>query len=162
MRRSISVRFLKVGLSVAGAVLAIAGPATAAQPQPAAPGSSDKCPVCGMFVAKYPEFLAQIQKKSGKPLFFDGAKDMFKHYLAMTAERKSEITAIYVTAYYTLKPLEARTAWFVTGSDVNGPMGGELVAFSSEADAKEFAQDHRGKRIVRFKEVTPRLIKELD
>jgi nitrous oxide reductase accessory protein NosL len=143
-------------------MLCAGGWSYAAQPSPLKPGSADKCPVCGMFVAQYADFLAQIHPKSGKPLFFDGAKDMFKHYLAMKSEQKTAVTAIYVTSYYNLKPVDAYKAWFVIGSDVNGPMGAELVAFATEADAKEFKSDHKGKRIVRFKDVTAALLKELE
>ena len=33
--------------------------------KPAKPAAGDKCPVCGMFVAKYPDFLAEIVFKDG-------------------------------------------------------------------------------------------------
>ena len=33
-----------------------------------------------MFVAKYPDWLAQIIFKDGTTFFFDGTKDMFKFY----------------------------------------------------------------------------------
>ena len=43
------------------------------------PSPKDKCPVCGMFVAKYPDWTAVITFRDGTSQFFDGAKDMFKH-----------------------------------------------------------------------------------
>ena len=58
--------------------------------------------------------------------------------------------------------MDARTAWFVVGSDVLGPMGHELVPFAREAEAREFLRDHRGKQVLRFAEVTPALLKALD
>lgn len=39
----------------------------------------DKCPVCGMFVYKYPKWVAVIEFWDGSSHFYDGAKDMFKH-----------------------------------------------------------------------------------
>src|SRR5512136_2018218 len=48
--------------------------------KPTKPTPKDKCPVCGMFVAKYPDFLAQILFKDGSYAIFDGTKDMFKYY----------------------------------------------------------------------------------
>ena len=53
--------------------------ARAAEHTPVTPTASDKCPVCGMFVAKYPDFLAQIIFRDGTYAVFDGAKDLFKY-----------------------------------------------------------------------------------
>ena len=38
-----------------------------------------RCPVCGMFVAKYPQWLAQINMSDGYAEFFDGVKDMLAY-----------------------------------------------------------------------------------
>jgi copper chaperone NosL len=51
--------------------LALVATTTAGDRQPLKPSPRDKCPVCGMFVAKYPDFLAQIVFKDGSALFFD-------------------------------------------------------------------------------------------
>ena len=37
-----------------------------------------KCPVCGMFVSKYPKWVAQIKIKMDIYHYFDGVKDMMK------------------------------------------------------------------------------------
>jgi hypothetical protein len=50
----------------------------------------------------------------------------------------------------------------VIGSDVLGPMGHELVPHDSSEEAREFMQDHKGRRVLRFEEVTPELLKALD
>ena len=42
------------------------------------PGPKDLCPVCGMLVSKYPNWVAVVVWKDGHAHFFDGAKDMFK------------------------------------------------------------------------------------
>ena len=39
-----------------------------------------KCPVCGMFVAKYPKWAALITEDSHTH-YFDGVKDMMKFYI---------------------------------------------------------------------------------
>ena len=40
-----------------------------------------RCTVCGMFVSKYPNWLAQIQyEDAGQTNFFDGVKDMMAFY----------------------------------------------------------------------------------
>jgi nitrous oxide reductase accessory protein NosL len=48
------------------------------------------------------------------------------------------------------------------GSDVLGPMGHELVPLMSEDDAREFLEDHAGVRILRFDDVDPDLLRDLD
>jgi nitrous oxide reductase accessory protein NosL len=130
------------------------------------PSPKDKCPVCGMFVAKYPDFTTHLQFRDGTVVFFDGSKDLFKYLLDMKkyapGRTASDISRIMVDDYYSLAPIDARSAWFVAGSDVYGPMGKELIAFGKEADAKEFNRDHRGKKILRFKDVTPAILAELD
>ncbi|MEJ5378292.1 MAG: nitrous oxide reductase accessory protein NosL [bacterium] len=133
---------------------------------PAKPSAKDKCPVCGMFVSKYPEWIALIKSKDGKSFFFDGAKDMFK-FLNQPEKYvqglgRKQLHEIYVTDYYSLEPINAMEAFYVMGSDVLGPMGRELIPFLKEEDAKEFMRDHSGKLILRFEQVTPQVIKELD
>ena len=141
----------------------------AAQADPLAPlqpGPKDKCPVCGMFVAKYPDWVAQVRYQDQKTVFFDGAKDFFKYLFKIKAydpKRSADtISAIFVTDYYTLAPIDARKAFFVEGSDIYGPMGRELIPFETQDAAEEFMKDHKGKRILRFAEITPALIGTLD
>lgn len=129
------------------------------------PSAKDKCPVCGMFVAKYPDWTASVTIENGNKLYFDGAKDMFsflqqpEKYLPDRA--KSAITAVTVKDYYSLKNVNGKDAFFVSGSDVKGPMGAELIPFATKKDADEFMKDHRGKRVFRFGEVTNKVLKEL-
>ena len=61
-------------------ILAICPLAGAQDVPPAKITPADKCPVCGMFVAKYPDFVDQIVFKDGTHAFFDGVKDMMKYY----------------------------------------------------------------------------------
>ncbi|HZV82972.1 MAG TPA: nitrous oxide reductase accessory protein NosL [Geobacteraceae bacterium] len=147
-------------------VLFLAASTLAADPAAApAPSAKDKCPVCGMFVAKYPDWLASSRLKDGTTYFFDGPRDMFSHYLDLPryarGKQQADITSLAVKEYYSLKTIDARNAFFVIGSDVYGPMGAELVPFTTKKDATAFMADHRGKRIVRFSDVTPQLLKSL-
>ena len=134
--------------------------------KPIKPSPKDKCPVCGMFVAKYPDFLAQILFKDGTSALFDGTKDMFKYYLNLKKYQPSrnrfDIDGIYVTNYYDLTLSDGLSAYYVLGSDVYGPMGRELIPFLKEADAKEFMKDHQGKSVLRFREITNDIVKSLD
>ena len=134
--------------------------------KPIKPNPKDKCPVCGMFVAKYPDFLAEILFKDGSYAVFDGAKDMFKYYFNLKKynpqKKLEDIDSIYVTDYYNLALIDGYRAYYVMGSDVYGPMGKELIPLEKQADAKEFMKDHKGQSILRFKDVTLEMIRLLD
>ncbi len=157
-------------LAGAAAILPLAGlgPARAEAPRVdlPAPGPRDICPVCGMFVAKYPEWIATVLYADGHADHFDGAKDFFKYLgnmekyaLGRTAD---QITGMGVTDYYSIERIDARGALYSVGSDVLGPMGHELIPLATEADAAEYTADHKGKRLLTFAEVTPDLLAALD
>ena len=130
------------------------------------PAGRDRCPVCGMFVAKYPDWVAQVRFRDQETVFFDGAKDFFKYYFGMKkyhpARSTDDVAAVYVTDYYTMQPIDAAGAIFVVGSDIYGPMGRELIPFASTTDAQTFMRDHRGRQVLPFAAVTPELVKSLD
>lgn len=129
-------------------------------------GKRAVCPVCGMFVAMHPEWLAQVVYEDGSEAFFDGPKDLFVYLLAperyAADKRGVEVTAVLVTSYYEGAAIPARQAFYVLGSDVSGPMGAELVPHRTLEDAEEFARDHRGETIVQFDDVTRGLLQDLE
>ncbi len=130
------------------------------------PGLKDTCPVCGMFVAKYPEWIATVLYKDGHAHHFDGAKDLFKYLLDLEkwapGHNADDMAGIGVTEYYSLSRIRARDAWYVIGSDVLGPMGHELIPLETRADAEEFMKDHAGKKIMQFNDVSYPLLLKLD
>jgi copper chaperone NosL len=130
------------------------------------PGATEKCPVCGMFVAKYPDWTSEVIFRDGGHAVFDGPKDLFKFLTNMKeyapARTAADIDKVFVNDYYAVTPIDGRFAFYVLGSDATGPMGRELVPFAKETDAREFLRDHRGKKVLRFEEVTPSVLKELD
>jgi nitrous oxide reductase accessory protein NosL len=145
-------------------LLLLATGALAAEPAPVHPAADDRCAVCGMFTAKYPDFLSQIVYDDGAYATFDGPKDLFKYLLDSNTyggRRPAERDAIYVTEYYSLEPIDARGAFFVIGSDVHGPMGHELVPFATRDDAEGFKRDHRGTAVLPFDGVTPEVLADL-
>lgn len=121
------------------------------------PGPKDKCPVCGMFVAKYPEWIAAVAFADRSVVFFDGVKDMLKYYFNMAryapGKTAADIRAIHVLDYYRLEPIDGRKAFYVAGSDVYGPMGKELIPFEKESEAQEFMRDHKGKAVLSFEKI---------
>jgi copper chaperone NosL len=153
--------FLLVLLSLWSAV-----PAIAAEKAPPMPSARDKCAVCGMFVAPYPNWLGVIVYKDGGRFFFDGPKDLFTYYLAPEkygpAGKRADIAKIYVTEYYSVTAIDGRKAYYVIGSDVRGPMGKELVPFAKKTDADGFLKDHHGRKVLSFDEITRATLNNLE
>jgi len=118
-----------------------------------------KCPVCGMFVYKYPKWAAMIDM-DGKKLYFDGVKDMMKYYLPLF--NKIKIENIYVTDYFTTKKIKASDAYYVFASNVYGPMGHELIPFEKAIRANAFKRDHFGKKVITFYDIDDELMQELE
>ena len=146
-------------------LMVFAAPSAFAERKPVTPTKNDKCPVCGMFVAKYPDMLSEIILKDGTYAAFDGPKDMFRYYLDMKKYNPSktinDIDSIYVHEYYNLTWIDGREAYYVVGSDVYGPMGRELIPFLKKEDASVFMKDHKGK-MLRFGDITDAVVKTLE
>ncbi|NLK67148.1 MAG: hypothetical protein GX282_06715 [Campylobacteraceae bacterium] len=125
----------------------------------------DKCPVCGMFVYKYPRWAAIVYyDDEGEYYSFDGVKDMMKFlfYRDQYIKEDSVFGDMYVTDYYTQNAIEAKTAYYVVGSNIFGPMGNELIPFEKESNARTFKLEHGGTEIYKFDEITTSIICALD
>ena len=138
---------------------------TKSRPKPVKPGRKERCVTCGMFPAKYKQWIAQVHWNNGERNYFDGCKCMFRAFQNkgkyLPGKSTGDITAIYVTNYYTSRPIEGTSAYYVIGGDVLGPMGKELIPFPTLDDAKEFMADHKGTKILRYNQITPSVIQPL-
>lgn len=159
-------RRLLAALPLLPPLLLAAGVVRAGAAGPVAPARADKCPVCGMFVSKYPDWTAQAIYRDGSYAVFDGVKDLFKYLFNLQTyapgRAPADIARLYVTDYYSLTYTDAQEAFYALGSDVLGPMGRELIPFGKASEAREFMKDHKGKQLVRFGEVTAATIGALD
>lgn len=128
-------------------------------------GKKDLCPVCGMFVHKYPNWVGQIVFNDKAYASFDGPKDMFKYYFDLKKynpkKKINDIGGIWVTDYYTIRLIDGKTAFYVVGSDLLGPMGRELIPHISAKAAENFMKDHGGNKVLKFDEVDIDLIESL-
>jgi copper chaperone NosL len=125
------------------------------------PDAKERCPVCGMFVAKYPQWLATLTSEKGKQFYFDGVKDMMAYFFTpedFGATAEQTISKVEVKDYYSQKWIDGKNAWYVVGSDVLGPMGHELIPFGSEAAAQNFLKDHHGTEILIFTGISSKRI----
>ena len=131
----------------------------------------EKCPVCGMFVYKYPKWAAQIffkHEEHEHHFSFDGVKDLIKFYHDpkkwgnYSFATKENITQILVSDYYSNKGVDGKKAFYVIGSDIYGPMGHEPIPFESKEDAITFKNEHRGLKVLKFEELSLELPYNLD
>jgi copper chaperone NosL len=130
----------------------LAAPVLAAVPP--LPGKDDRCAVCGMFVAPFPQWVSVIELNDGRHLYFDGPKDMFVAIFDLATYLPGgsldQVAGVYVTEYYTTRLVSAMDVFFVTGSNVLGPMGQELVPIAGREAAETFRRDHAGQKLMRF------------
>ena len=119
-------------------------------------------------VYKYPSWVSQITLTNGKILYFCSPKSMIEFYnqpgLRPDVGIKSEndFKEILVTDFATLKPVNAKGAFFVYGSNKISPAGDDLVPFDSFEKAEKFAKEHNGKRVMSFYEIPAALISLLN
>lgn len=119
--------------------------AVAARPVPA----DARCPVCGMYPARFPHWAAQLHLRDGGIRFFDSPREFFtflrdlpRYGKGVTAD---DIVAGYVTGFDKGGWIAVGNAWFVRGSAVAGPMRSDaLPAFASREAATAFVAKHGG------------------
>jgi nitrous oxide reductase accessory protein NosL len=70
------------------------------------------------------------------------------------------LPAIQVKDYYNQQFTNARTAYYVTESDITGPMGADFIPFSDRKAAEEFMKDHAGREIWTFQRITVNIVKK--
>lgn len=155
---------LRVALAIACTVIAPAAPIVHAADDLAPQHVADnaRCPVCGMYPARYPKWMAQIVFKDSSAASFDSPFELFRFLNAMAKydkkHRADDVGAIYVTNYGGKGWLDARKAYFVIGSKALGPMNDpNAPAFATAAAAAAFAREQGGK-VLAFDDVTPELI----
>lgn len=108
-----------------------------------------RCPVCGMYPARTSEWAAQVIFKNGDTHFFDSPLTLFIYLLDPSkysrGRNASEIAVSYVTDTSQGQWIKTSEAFFVSGSQVMGPMrAGNFPAFSRIEDAQDFAKKRSG------------------
>jgi nitrous oxide reductase accessory protein NosL len=125
-----------------------------------------RCPVCGMYPARFPRWAAQAVFKDGASHYFDSPVDLIaflqkvdrfnQHYA------QEDIAVSYVTDFETGQWIKVGNAFFVHGSTALGPMRtADLPAFSTRQSADAFAGSHQGKTLS-FAQITPELIQSMN
>jgi len=147
-------------------IICLAAVSGAAERDEASAAAKERCPVCRMFVAMFADWNAKIEFKDATHATFDGAKCLFKYYLEIKkydpSKDKKEVATVSVKDYYSKTAIDASRAFYVIWSDTYGPMGHEPIPFAKEAEAKKFLKEHKGKKILRFQDITAKVIRALD
>ena len=78
------------------------------------------------------------------------------------SEMSGGVKNIYVTDYKTKKIIDAKTAYYVFGSNIMSVGGDDVIPFALESDAKEFYKEKHGRQIYRFDRMTENFINYLD
>lgn len=136
-------------------------PLQAARPVPA----DVRCPVCGMYPARSPDWAAQVIFSNGDAQFFDSPLSLFMYLndVARYSPGRSadDIVAHYVTDVSSKSWTDARSAFYVHGSSAKGPMrAGNLPAFASKKAALQFAAQ-RGGSVLGYADVDTALVTQL-
>ncbi len=124
--------------------------------------SSDECHLCGMLITHFdgPKGEAFRKEQGDKVFKFCSTRDMFSYYLE--PENKRNVAQMLVhdmskmpwgsdsidDKYF----IDAKTAWYVAGSEKTGAMGQTLASFSQQSDATAFAKEFGG-QVLSFKEI---------
>lgn len=123
------------------------------------------CLVRHVKVYKDPQWVSKVELKNGKKVFFSSPKSMFEFYFTpgkwfdVGVKSEDDFKDILVTDFATLKPVKAKGAFFIYGTNVTGPAGDDLIPFDSYAAAEKFSKEHNGKRILGFRDVSDALIR---
>ena len=116
--------------------------------------SSDECHLCGMLITNFDGPKGEVfRKEQGDKVFkFCSTRDMFSYYLDPENTRNVSKMPWGSDSIDDKYFIDAKTAWYVTGSEKTGAMGKTLASFSLQTDAQAFADEFGGK-VLSFKDV---------
>jgi copper chaperone NosL len=110
------------------------------QPKPIKYGS-DLCAYCQMMVTDK-KFGAELVTEKGRYHFFDSAECMLRY---MAEDEPGNYAHILITHLGTPDALaDARNSYYVISEEIPSPMGGNLSAYATQAEAEAVAAKHKG------------------
>lgn len=117
------------------------------------------CSLDGMLLADFPGPKGQIQYQSGETEFFCDTVELLSMILQPESARpiRAAFTQDMARAGWESPQgnwIDARTAFYVIGSEARGSMGPTFPGFARREDAEAFA-GARGGEVLGFAEVTP-------
>jgi copper chaperone NosL len=124
--------------------------------------SSDECHLCGMLITHFDGPKGEVfrREQGDNVIKFCSTRDMFSYYL--DPENTRNVSQILVHDMSKMPWgsdsiddkhfIDAKNAWYVTGSEKTGAMGKTLASFSLKNDAQAFAKEFGG-NVLGFKDV---------
>lgn len=116
---------------------------------------AERCSNCGMLVDPKSAFRTEVVEAA--PAHGSAAFDSPKCALSAVLAKRSP-GVLRVQEFYSRAVVDGSSVRFVSGSDVEGPMGPDLIPVSPEKTDK-FMSDHHGKHAYRFEEITAEILK---
>ncbi len=124
----------------------------------------ERCLIRQVKVSKYPQWVAKVVTIQNKSVYLSSPKSMFEYIFAaarwpeLGALNINDMKSIEVTDFKTGEAIDAKTAYYVYGSNKTSPGGDDLVPFANKADAEAFMKHNNGKRVLRFSKISIALI----
>lgn len=104
----------------------------------------DACEFCKMPISDG-KYGAEIQTQKGRFYAFDDISCLVKY---CEENESTKVKSYYVHDYTQNNQLiDATTAFYISGGDINSPMNGNIAAFSTQADAQIFGDKLKAKAI---------------
>ncbi len=122
--------------------------------------NKDQCPVCHMYPARYPKNRCQLVDAHKTIYHFCSTQCLFAFLKDPKAFAKKDVKpmVIWVTDYPSGAWISAKTAYYLVGSKIQGPMGYEAFAFDKNAEALSLSHKEGG-NVLMFPEVSIEKIK---
>jgi copper chaperone NosL len=116
------------------------------------------CGNCGMKSLDYPQWhVKKVATQTAALSYYCSPRCMFLQVNQANSPVNST-DSLFVVEYYDQHFIDARKAYYVIDSDISGPMGSDLVPLADQKAASYFLEEHKGKKIVQFTEVTNEIL----
>jgi copper chaperone NosL len=116
--------------------------------EPVAIAAEDICSFCKMAISEK-QYAAEFITNDGDALKFDDIGCLVEHIKGV---KRTEVAAYFVTDFESRVWITAEGAHFVRSAGLKTPMGGGVIAFRNESEARESAARFHGS-LLRFDEV---------
>jgi len=132
----------------------------AEKPAPVHIESSDECHVCGMAITRFPGPKGEVITEKEQAVHkFCSTRDMFSWVLQPENVNRSHTLYVHDMSQTEWDSpddtalIDARSAFYVVGSERQGAMGPTLASFSTESAAHGFMMEHGGE-VLRYDAIT--------
>ena len=126
--------------------------------------SGDECHLCGMLIGEFPGPKGEMYLRRDPQIKkFCSTRDMLSFYLQPENTHHAEVMFVHnmaVTPWDNPDDkvfIDAKTAWYVSGMNKKGAMGGTLASFSTEEAARQFIVESGGE-LLSFDQITLTLL----